>query len=149
MEIAVRALVVYVFLWLVVRGTGKRSLAELTPLEMIMIVVLGDLVQPGITQEDMSITGGVIAVSVFVVLTMVTDWLGRRSKSTGAFIDGTPVIVLKSGEPLMDRLAGERLTMEELREAARVHGYRDLQQVEWAILETDGQFSFIGKENGS
>lgn len=148
MEIAIRAMVVYLFLWLVVRGTGKRSLAELTPLEMVMIVVLGDLVQPGITQEDMSITGGVIAVSVFVVLTMATDWLGRRNKAAGAFIGGTPVVVLKGGEPLMDRLDGERLTMNELKEAARVHGYRDLTQVEWAILEPDGQFSFIGKESG-
>lgn len=145
MEIAARALVIYVFLWLVVRGTGKRSLAELTPLELVMIVVLGDLVQPGITQEDMSITGGLIAVSVFVVLTVFTDWLTRRSKQADNLISGTPVIVLQSGEPLMERLAEERLTMDELKEAARIHGFGDLEQVEWAILETDGQFSFIGK----
>jgi len=144
-EIAARALVIYVFLWLVVRGTGKRSLAELTPLELVMIVVLGDLVQPGITQEDMSITGGLIAVSVFVVLTVFTDWLTRRSKQADNLISGTPVIVLQSGEPLMERLAEERLTMDELKEAARIHGFGDLEQVEWAILETDGQFSFIGK----
>jgi uncharacterized membrane protein YcaP (DUF421 family) len=63
-EIVVRATVVYWFLWLIVRGTGKRSLAELTPLDMVLIVVLGDLVQQGITQEDMSVTGAVAAVSV-------------------------------------------------------------------------------------
>ncbi|HLU31614.1 MAG TPA: YetF domain-containing protein, partial [Acidimicrobiia bacterium] len=74
-----------------------------------------------------------------------TDWLTRRSKQADNLISGTPVIVLQSGEPLMERLAEERLTMDELKEAARIHGFGDLEQVEWAILETDGQFSFIGK----
>src|SRR5690554_1152705 len=78
MELFVRATVVYWFLWLVVRGTGKRSLAELTPLDMLLIVVLGDIVQQGVTQEDMSITGAVVAVSVFVGWTMLGDALSRR-----------------------------------------------------------------------
>lgn len=75
MEIVVRATVIYWFLWLIVRGTGKRSLSEPTPLEMVLIVVLGDLVQQGVTQEDMSVTGAVVAVCVFVLST------GRRSRS--------------------------------------------------------------------
>lgn len=148
MEIVVRATVIYWFLWLVVRGTGKRSLAELTPLEMLMIVVLGDFVQQGVTQEDMSITGAVVAVSVFVVWTMISDFLARRSPSASNWLGGSPVIVLESGQPIDERLEQERLTLNELKEAARIHGYGDLAQLEWVILETDGQFAFVPKDSG-
>lgn len=145
MEIVIRATVIYWFLWLIVRGTGKRSLSELTPLEMVLIVVLGDLVQQGVTQEDMSITGAVVAVSVFVVWTLVSDAISRRSQKASSLISGAPAIVLASGDPLPERLADEHLSLDELKEAARLQGYRDLTQLEWAVLETDGRFSFIPK----
>lgn len=143
MEIVIRATVIYWFLWMIVRGTGKRSLSELTPLEMVLIVVLGDLVQQGVTQEDMSVTGAVVAVSVFVLWTLVSDAVSRRSKKVSSFISGAPAIVLRSGQPLHDRLDDEHLSIEELKEAARLSGYSDLRQIEWAVLETDGKFSFI------
>lgn len=145
MEIVIRATVIYWFLWVIVRGTGKRSLSELTPLEMVLIVVLGDLVQQGVTQEDMSVTGAVIAVSVFVVWTLLSDAISRRSKKASNLISGAPAIVLRSGEPLLQRLDDEHLTLDELKEAARQQGYRDLTQIQWAVLETDGRFSFISK----
>lgn len=148
MEIVVRATVIYWFLWLVVRGTGKRSLAELTPLEMLMIVVLGDFVQQGVTQEDMSITGAMIAVSVFVVWTMASDFLSRRSVAASKWLGGSPVIVLEAGQPIDERLKQERLTLAELQEAARIHGYANLAELEWAILETDGQFAFVPRDSG-
>lgn len=146
MEIVVRATVIYWFMWLIVRGTGKRSLAELTPLDMLLIVVMGDLVQQGVTQEDMSLTGAMLAVSVFVVWTLASDALSRRSPAASRWLAGTPVVILRSGRPLEDTLAFERLTLEELKEEARMAGYRDLDQLEWVILETDGQFSFIPKD---
>ena len=146
MDLFVRATVVYWFLWLVVRGTGKRSLAELTPLDMLLIVVLGDIVQQGVTQEDMSITGAVVAVSVFVGWTMLGDALSRRSKSAGVVLDGFPVVILRGGEPLAARLERERMTLADLKEAARMEGYGDLGELEWAILEPDGRFSFIAKK---
>lgn len=145
MEIVVRATVVYWFLWLIVRGTGKRSLAELTPLDLVLIVVLGDLVQQGVTQEDMSITGAIVSVSVFVIWTLISDAVSRRSASASRWLGGTPVVILRSGRPLEKRLASERLTLEELKEEARVHGYRDLSELQWVILETDGRFSFVPK----
>lgn len=147
MELVVRATVVYWFLWLVVRGSGKRSLAELTPLDMLMIVVLGDIVQQGITQEDMSITGAVVAVSVFVGWTLLSDALGRRSKPAGDVLDGFPVVILREGRPLTERLQQERMTIADLKEAARMEGYGDLGELEWGILEPDGRFSFISKKS--
>lgn len=145
MELVIRATVIYWFLWLIVRGTGKRSLSELTPLDMVLIVVVGDLVQQGVTQEDMSITGAVVAVSVFVIWTLVSDAISRRSQKASRLISGAPSIVLRSGQPLLERLDDEHLSLDELKEAARLQGYRDLTQLEWAVLETDGRFSFIPK----
>jgi len=143
MELFIRATVIYWFLWIVVRGTGKRSLAELTPLDLLLIVILGDFVQQGVTQEDMSMTGAMIAVSVFVLWTLVADYLGRRSRTANRVLASEPVIVLRSGEPLASRLDQERVTLDELKEAARMEGIADLSQVEFAVLEADGRFSFV------
>lgn len=147
MEILIRATVIYWFLWLLVRGTGKRSLGELTPLDMLVIVVLGDFVQQGVTQEDMSVTGAVLTVAVFVGWTVLSDALSRRSRAVANVLDGAPVVIVKSGEPMWDRLEKERMTIEDLREAARLQGFGELGQIEWGILETDGQFSFVPKSS--
>lgn len=145
MELVVRATIMFWFLWLVVRGTGKRSLAELTPLDLLLVVVIGDLAQQGVTQEDMSITGAAVAVSVFVVWTLAADWMARRSNSARKLLIGEPVIVVRDGVPLTKRLQRERITMADLQEAARLSGIRSLSDVEYAVLETDGRFSFIEK----
>jgi uncharacterized membrane protein YcaP (DUF421 family) len=147
MELVLRATAVFWFLWLVVRGTGKRSLSELTPLDLLLVVVIGDLVQQGVTQEDMSVIGAVVSVSVFVVWTFIADAIGRRSKRSARLLAGEPVIVVRDGAPLDDRLARERVTVDEVKEAARLKGIGDLEDVEFGILETDGQFSFIRKDD--
>lgn len=143
MELVIRATLIYWFLWLVVRGTGKRSLTELTPLDLILVVVIGDLVQQGVNQEDMSITGAMVAVSVFVVWTLLADAMGRRSQPAKRLLAGEPVIIVKGGKPLSDRLKAERMTLDDLVEAARIEGISDLADIEIAVLETDGKFSFI------
>ena len=143
MEILLRATVVYWFLWLVVRGEPGRGLSELTPLDLLLIVVVGDLVQQGVTEEDMSVTGAMIAVSVFVGWTLLADAWERRSAAARRILIGEPVIVLRSGQPLTERLDDERLTVDELKEAARLEGYGDLAEIDYAVLETDGKLSFI------
>lgn len=146
MELVIRATVIFWFLWLVVRGTGKRSLAQLTPLDLLLIVVIGDFVQQGVTQEDMSITGAMVAVSVFVVWTLAADALSRRSHRGSRLLNGEPVIVMKDGEPLTDQLSRERINLDDLTEAARFEGIGDLAEIRFAVLETDGRFSFITRQ---
>lgn len=143
MELVIRATVMFWFLWLIVRGTGKRSLAELTPLDLLLVVVIGDLAQQGVTQEDMSITGGILAISVFVLWTLLGNWFSRRYRRAEKLLAGEPVIVVHNGHPLVDRLERERITVLDLEEAARQDGIGDMSEVEFAVLETDGQFSFI------
>jgi uncharacterized membrane protein YcaP (DUF421 family) len=143
MELVLRATAIYLFLWIVVRGTGKRSLAELTPLDLLVIVVLGDFVQQGVTQEDMSATGAIVAVSVFVFWTLAADLVAQRWRLGRKILASGPAIVLRAGQPLLDRLYRERVTVDELKEAAREQGFGDLREIEIAVLETDGRFSFI------
>ena len=143
MELVIRATVIYWFLWLVVRGTGKRSLSELTPLDLLITIVLGDFVQQGVTEEDMSMTGAIIVVSTFVAWMLVGDALSRRSRRVERALEGEAVIVVRDGTPDLDRLRVERLTIEDLLGAAREAGIGDLADVRFAVLEHDGRFSFI------
>lgn len=143
MELVIRATIIYWFLWLVVRGTGKRSLSELTPLDLLITIVLGDFVQQGVTEEDMSMTGAIIVVSTFVAWMLIGDALSRRSRRVERALEGEAVIVVRDGTPDMDRLRVERLTIDDLLGAAREAGYGDLADVRFAVLEHDGRFSFI------
>jgi uncharacterized membrane protein YcaP (DUF421 family) len=143
MELVIRATIIYWFLWLVVRGTGKRSLSELTPLDLLITVVLGDFVQQGVTQEDMSMTGAIIVVSTFVAWMMLGDAISRRSRTVERVLDGEAVVVMQNGEPDLDRLRVERLTVDDLLGSAREAGYGDLSEIRLAVLEHDGKFSFI------
>lgn len=143
MELVIRATVIYWFLWIVVRGTGKRSLSEMTPLDLVMIVVLGDFVQQGITQEDMSVTGAMIAVSTFMSWTVLGDLIARRSKRGERILDGQAAIVVRDGHPCDERLRMERLTVDDVLAAAREQGFEDLRAVRLGVLEHDGKFSFI------
>lgn len=149
MEIVVRATVIYWFLFLVVRGAGKRSLAELTPLDMLIIVILGDIVQQGVTQEDMSVTGAIMAVLTLVAWTLVADWLERRSKTARSILAGEPVIILRKGRIDVERLRHEKLTEDDLIAAAREQGFARLSEISLGVLEDDGAFSFLPVRDGS
>ena len=148
MELVIRATVIYWFLWLVVRGTGKRSLAEISPLDLLIIVVVGDFVQQGVTGEDMSVTGALVVVSTFVLWTLLGDLAGRRSAKVQRVLDGEPVIVVHDGRLVEGCLRMERLSVEEVYGAAREHGFGDLADVRVGVLEADGKFSFIGRDGG-
>jgi uncharacterized membrane protein YcaP (DUF421 family) len=143
-ELVIRTTVVYWFLWLVLRGSGKRSLAQLTTLDLLVIVIIGDVVQQGITQEDMSVTGAALVVAVIVLWTLVVDRVSRSSPALSRVVNGEPVILIRHGTIFHDRMEAEQLSLDDLREAAREKGIGSLDDVELCVLETDGSFSFVG-----
>jgi uncharacterized membrane protein YcaP (DUF421 family) len=142
-EIILRATALYIFLWAVARGTGKRELSELTAFELILLVTMGDLIQQGVTQEDFSITGAFLSVGTLAFWILVFGYFSFRFPRARPAIEGVPVVVLRDGEPLFDVLRVERLTLDELREGARNQGIPDLGQIKVGVLEPDGRFSFI------
>jgi uncharacterized membrane protein YcaP (DUF421 family) len=142
-EIVLRAVVVYVLLWLLLRAMGKRELSEVTAFELVILVVLGDLVQNGVTQEDMSVTGSTLAVTTMGLLAVSSSVIGNRFRRTRPFLDGEPSIVVRDGEVQDEVLRMQRITRDELDEAARKKGISDLRRVRWGLVEADGAFSFV------
>ena len=146
MEIIVRATVIYFFLWLLTRALGKRELAEMTAFELLLLVVVGDLIQQGVTQEDTSITGAILAVGTIGVWILVFSWIGFRNKRARDVIEGVPVVVVRDGRPIEPALQLERVVLDEVLESARNQGISNLRDVQLAILEPDGKFSFLQRD---
>jgi uncharacterized membrane protein YcaP (DUF421 family) len=143
MDILIRSLAIFLFLWLVVRIGGKREVAQLSAFDMILLVTVGDLVSQGILQEDYSVTAAVIAVATFSVAGIALNSLGFRYPRFRPWLAGRARVVVRDGEPLLDVLAGERMTVQDVHEAARQQGIRRLRDIELCVLETDGAFSFF------
>jgi uncharacterized membrane protein YcaP (DUF421 family) len=146
MEIVYRAAVMYVFLWLVTRATGKATLGELSTFQLVFYIVLGDLIQQGVTLQDYSVTGAMLAISVFAVLTVTVSWVDLRWPRARPLIHGAPVVVVSDGEMRGDLMRVERLSVDDLYEAARANGIDRLSQVRLAVLEADGQISFFKRD---
>jgi uncharacterized membrane protein YcaP (DUF421 family) len=147
MDIVLRAFFAFFFVLLVTRIVGRRELSSLQPFDLILLVMIGDLVQQGVTQNDFSVTGLVLATGTIAVLTVFTSYSSFKFPRLRPVLDGEPVIVLEKGEPIRKNLDRNRITVDELRAAARVDGYGTLDELEWAVLETSGQISFIAKSS--
>jgi uncharacterized membrane protein YcaP (DUF421 family) len=143
MDIVLRALVVYLFVLVLTRAVGRRELSTLEPFDLILLVMIGDLVQQGVTQNDFSVTGSLLAVGTIGVLTVVFSYLPWRFQILRPVLEGVPTILVEDGNVVEKNLKRHRLTQEEIAAAARVDNIESLSQVRWAVLETNGQISFI------
>src|SRR4051812_22598901 len=143
MEIVVRAAVIFAFLWVITRIIGRATLGELSTFELLIYVTMGDLVQQGVTQQDYSVTGAILAVGVFCLLTVALSYLAWRFPALRPLIRGRPVVIVRDGEPVLDQMARQRLPFDELAEAAREQGIRRISEIELAVLETNGKLSFF------
>ncbi len=118
MEIIVRALVVFAFLWLVTRVVGRASLSEVTTFELLLYVTMGDLVQQAVTQQDYSLTSAFLAIGVFALLTIALSYSSWRWPRLRPIIRGTPVMVMRNGEPIGKVMRRQRLAMDDVMAAA-------------------------------
>jgi uncharacterized membrane protein YcaP (DUF421 family) len=143
MEIVLRATVTLVVLFVLTRGVSKRSLGDMSPFEMLLLVTMGDIVQQGITQEDMSLTGSVLVIGTFGFWITVLTWITWRSERGRRIIEGVPIVLVRDGVPVDQALAVERMPLDEVLEAARQNGVDDLADVRLAVLEVNGRISII------
>lgn len=143
MGIVVRSVVVYAFLWIALRASGKRELSQLTAFDLVVLVVMGDLIQQGVTLEDMSVSGAMLAITPMVLLSVLTGAIAVRWPRAGRVLEGVPVVVVHRGQVVEEALRNERVDVADLFEAARSEGISDLRDVECCVLETDGHFSFL------
>jgi uncharacterized membrane protein YcaP (DUF421 family) len=143
MDIALRATVIFAALYLLVRLMGKRELAQMTPFELIVLVVIGDLIQQGVTQNDFSLTGAIIAVATIALLAMAMSWASYLWPAAERLLEGEPRVIVRDGEILSTNLHRSRLTRTEIESEMRLAGIGKLTDVAWAILEPRGKISFI------
>ena len=143
MEVVFRAAVIYFFLWGITRVVGKRELGQMSAFELVLLVTMGDLIQQGVTQEDYSITGAMLAVGTFALLIVFFAYVSWRFPGTREQLEGLPVVVVLDGQLREDVMRYERLPDTELKEAMREQGIADVRDVRVGILEPNGNFSFF------
>lgn len=147
MDLVIRAVVVFFFIFLVTRIVGRRQLSELEPFDLILLVVLGDLVQQGITQSDESVTGTMIVISTIALLSVAVSWATFRFKSLRLLTEGEPIVLIHDGQPISRNMRRERITLADIQEEARQSQITSIADLQWAILENDGQISCIPRKN--
>jgi uncharacterized membrane protein YcaP (DUF421 family) len=143
MDLVLRAIVIFGFVLLLTRIIGKRELGSLQPFDLILLIVLGDALQQGLTQDDYSLTGAILVVGTIAVLQVCVSWLSYRFPRTRPILEGEPLVIVQDGKVIDRNLKRERLTVEEITEAARKQQIAHLAEVRFAVLETDGEISFI------
>jgi uncharacterized membrane protein YcaP (DUF421 family) len=143
MDIVLRAVAAYVFIILMLRIIGRRELSSLGPADLVLLVVMGDLIQNGVTQSDYSVTGVFLAISTFALLTVAMSFLTFKSRRFQTVVEGTPLILVQEGKPIAANLRAERLQVDEIAEEARGQGIESLDDVKWCVLEPSGKMSFI------
>ena len=146
MDIVLRAAFAFAFVFFLTRVAGRRELSSLEPFDLIMLIVIGDLVQQGVTQSDYSVTGLVLAAGTIALLQIAVSYVNYRFRRVRTVLDGEPLVLVEDGRVLDANLGRERLTVGELEEQARLSQIESLANVKWAVLETSGQISFIPKQ---
>ncbi len=149
MDVVLRATIVFLILGLVMRITGKRQIAQLSAFDLILIVTMGDLVGQTVLQEDYSLTAGTLAVLTFGVLSMLMGLAMYFMPKSRPLLRGHATILVHDGDLDHEVLKNEMIHIHDLNEAARQAGIRDLRDVELAIMETDGTFSFFTRRGSS
>jgi uncharacterized membrane protein YcaP (DUF421 family) len=147
MDLALRATFLFFFVFLLTRIIGKRELSSLEPFDLILLIVMGDAIQQGLTQDDYSVTGAVIVVGTFAMLQVLLSFLSYKFPRLRPALDGEPVVIVQDGKPIEKNLKRERLTIEELLVEARHQQVSSLEDIQWAVLETSGKISVIPKQS--
>ena len=147
MDILIRATVIFWALYVLVRLLGKRELAQLTPFELIVLIATGDLIQQGVTHNDFSMTGAILAVATFAFWASVLSWVTYLSRRAERFLDGEPNVIIRDGKLIRANMRRDRITLAEVESEMRQAGIGRIADVEWGIVESKGRMSFIQRDS--
>jgi uncharacterized membrane protein YcaP (DUF421 family) len=149
MDIVLRGIIIFFFLYLLMRVIGRRELSSLEPFDLILLVVLGDAVQQGLTQDDYSLTGALLAIGTIALLQLGVSYTNFRFPRLRPLLDGEPIVIVRDGKAIDKNLRRERMTLDDLTSAMRQQNIAHLDDVQWAVMETSGAISFIKKSGSS
>jgi uncharacterized membrane protein YcaP (DUF421 family) len=147
MDLVIRATILYVFIVVVMRVIGRRELSSMSPIDLVLLIVLGDAVQQGLTQDDYSVTGAFIVVGTLATLQVISSYIGFRSKRARHVLEGDPLVLVENGSVIERNMRRERLTPDDIAEEMRAQQIESFDEVKWGILERNGTISFIKKSD--
>jgi uncharacterized membrane protein YcaP (DUF421 family) len=147
-EVVLRVAIVYLFLVVVLRLSGKREVGQMSILELVVVLLISDAVQNSMVGDNTTVWAGPVAVLTLLGLDYGLNFLMRRSRGVRKVIEGEPRLLVRDGRILHKALREEKLDAEEVETAVRAHGLASVNDVHEAILETDGSISVIPKDEG-
>jgi uncharacterized membrane protein YcaP (DUF421 family) len=148
MDVVLRAVIIYVLVFGFTRALGRRELSTLQPFDLILLIVIGDLIQSGVTQNDLSVTGVIMVLCTIGTLEVLTSYLGFRFRRIRPVLQGEPIVLVENGKLIERNMRRERLTLDDLAEKARLSEIASIDDIRWAVLETNGDISFIKQPGG-
>jgi uncharacterized membrane protein YcaP (DUF421 family) len=147
LEVIVRCIVIYGFLVIAFRLAGKRELGQMTPFDLVLILVISNSVQNAMVGTHTSVTAGLLAAATLFALNLGVGALKQSSDRARMVLEGTPTVLARDGKPLLASLERESISEAELEAAVREHGYASVADVDLAVLEIDGSISVIHLED--
>lgn len=147
MDSVLRAAAMYVVLMVLFKIAGRRSLADLTTFDFVLLMIIGEATQQALLGDDFSLTNALMVIVTLIAIDVGLSLLKQRSKRVSQLIDGGPTIIVENGRILQGRMRHARLVEEDIMEAARSsQGIETLEQIKFAIIERNGKISVIAKE---
>jgi uncharacterized membrane protein YcaP (DUF421 family) len=144
MDSVLRAAAIYTVLLLLFRLTGRRSLGETTPFDLVLLLVIGEATQQALLGDDFSVTNAIVVIATLLLMDVGLSLIKQRSATAERALDGVPTILVSDGRPIEARLRRARLSVDDVLQAARQReGLYRLDQIRWAVLEPDGRISVI------
>src|SRR4051794_23380905 len=148
MDLVLRTVFVFVLILIVTRAVGRRELSSMEPFDLILLGVIGDLVQQGVTQSDYSLTGATTVIRTMAVLVVATACLSFRFQRLRPVLEGKPTLLIADGELIERNVRRQRMTPEEIAAEARLQSIGSFDEIRYAVLETNGQLSFVKRDSG-
>ena len=149
MDLILRAAIAFLIVFAFTRLLGRRELAQMQPFDLILLVVVGDLIQQGVTQNDLSITGLFLVISTMGLMQVASSYVSFRFRRMRPVLNGEPVVIIENGRFIESNMKRERLSEDDVEEEARLNEIQSLEQIEWAIFESSGKISFFKKQSQS
>ena len=146
LELILRAVVVYFFLIVLIRITGRRQVGMMSPTDFILLLILSNAVQNSMNGGDNSLGAGLVLATVLIILNYAVSWLARRSKTVELLLAGRPVFIVRDGRLDEHTLTKEKVTHHELMAALRAAGCPNIEAARHVILETNGSISVVRRD---
>jgi uncharacterized membrane protein YcaP (DUF421 family) len=147
MDTVLRAAAVYIVVLLVLRLAGRRTVAEMTPFDLVLLLIIGDATQQALLGDDFSLTTAFLVVATLIVLDILLSLLKERFASLAKLIDGVPMVIVENGQPLRERMRRARVSLDDVMLSAREsQGIERLEEIKFAVLEVSGGISVIPRE---